>query len=296
MFLLTFVLPSGTKTNNLNTFFQVFRLMGSGASSGGYYEVMNHALKRLSGDYTMLHYPYFKKKGESFYTSQVNLTEFCLSKLTGIQNKKVLEIGCGNGIQAAYIAENYKPEKLIAVDLNVKNIEIARAEIPKNEDLSLTFLIDDAQNLKNIKENSMDSVINIESAFHYPDKNRFLKEITRVLKPGGEFLIADILTTDKTPPRIKKLWKRKMVLHHWHMDNYLDGFANSGLILKTKTDITEKVIKGFRNYPYWLKNLKKGGFLNDLLFRLFYRINIRLNIYLLKKHRQYYVFAGIKPD
>jgi SAM-dependent methyltransferase len=279
----------------LNTLFQVFRLIGSGASSGGYYEVMNQALKRLSGDYTMLHYPYFKKKGESFYTSQVNLTEFCLSKLTDIQNKKVLEIGCGNGIQAAYIAEKYKPEKIIAVDLNEKNIEIARTENLKNRELPLSFLIDDAQNLKNIPENSIDAVVNIESAFHYPEKNRFLKEIARVLKPGGEFLIADILTTDKTPPRIKKFWKKKMVLHHWHLDKYLAGFENSGLIIKTKTDITEKVIRGFRNYPYWLKNLKKGGFFNDLVFRLFYWINIRLNIYLLKKHRQYYVFAGIKP-
>lgn len=273
---------------------QLIRLLSSGTNTGSYYQVMNHALKKISGQYTMLHYPYFRREGESFYESQVNLTEFCLSQLSELKNKKLLEIGCGNGVQAMYIAEKYQPSLLYAIDLNEKNIEIAREEYSGRNCSLVHFLIDDAQNLKSFDNNSVDIVINIESAFHYPDKKMFLSEVFRVLKPGGEFLIADILTTISSSSAFKRLWKVKMRLNHWQLAEYLDTFEKTGLIIRTKSDITPEVIRGFRNYTYWLKNREKTGFFSDLTFRIFYWINIRLNIYLLRKYRYYYVFSGTK--
>ncbi len=272
----------------------LIRLLSSGTNTSSYYQVMNHALKKISGQYTMLHYPYFRREGESFFESQVNLTEFCLSQLSEIKNKKVLEIGCGNGVQAMYIAEKYQPSIIYAIDLNEKNIEIARKEYSDRDCSLVHFLVDDAQKLKSFENNSIDIVINIESAFHYPDKKLFLSEVFRVLKPEGEFLIADILTTNSSTSAFKKFWKGKMHLNHWQLSEYLDNFEKTGFTLRRKTDITPEVIRGFRNYAYWMKNRGKSGFFSDLAFRIFYWINIRLNIYLLKKYRYYFVFSGTK--
>ncbi len=40
-------------------------------------------------------------------------------------------------------------------------------------------------------DNSFDAVINVEASHAYPHFERFLPELTRVLRPGGHFLYAD---------------------------------------------------------------------------------------------------------
>ena len=91
----------------MNLLRNVFQLAGTGFTNLQYYESMNLALKRLNDEYTMLHYPLYVNEGDSFIQAQQNLTDYCISLLGPIKNKEVLEIGCGNGVQALYINANY---------------------------------------------------------------------------------------------------------------------------------------------------------------------------------------------
>ncbi len=257
---------------------------------------MNQALKRLDGEYTMLHYPYYLNENDSFYDAQKNLTDYCLSQLPGLKGKNVLEIGCGNGTQAMYISDKCSPSKMTGIDLNPMNIEIAKNELKKKETKNILFQTDDAQKLSTIKSKSMDYVINIESAFHYPDKASFLNEIFRVLKSGGTFLIADIMSVPRKTSSFKKYWKTKMHLHHWPRHMYENEMLKSKLNVLQVTDITGNVIRGFEHYKNWLRNMKKKNFIEGILLKIFYTINVRLNIYLLKSRRQYCVIVGEKTD
>lgn len=281
--------------NKLNKFFKIVSLLKSGFSTDQYYKSMNQALKRLNEEYTMLHYPYYRKDNDSFLDAQKNLTDFCISRLTPIKGKKVLEIGCGNGVQAKYILSEYSPASMTAIDLNPTNIEIARTEAEKRGIKNIKFQIDDAQKLTTIDNKSVDYIISIESAFHYPDKASFLREIFRVLKPGGAFLIADILTVPRKNTALRKFWKKKMHFHHWSRHTYENELLKARLHIKSLSDITNKVTQGFENYRYWLKSMKKKNFLEDLSLKIFYSINIELNMYLLRSRRQYCVIVGEKP-
>jgi ubiquinone/menaquinone biosynthesis C-methylase UbiE len=278
----------------MNIFQQLVHLGKSGASTGGYYDAMNSALKKISGDYTMLHYPLHVNDTDDFSCAQENLTRYCLSFVEPIKGKKVLEVGCGNGVQTKFIHEHYKPETITGLDLNEGNIRIANQEKERRQFNSVRFLVDNAQDMKNIPDNSFDIVINIESAFHYPDKEAFLKELKRVLVPGGSYLIADILTTRKKYEGMQSGWRTKMIFHHWTLDQYTNGIEKSGLKLMKQEDITNRVIRGFRNYPYWFRNIVISGFFRRWAFKTFYFINVRLNIYLLQTRRQYYIFTGTK--
>lgn len=279
----------------MNIISQAIRLIRSGLTSGGYYKAMNQALWRINEEYTMLHYPLYMSDSDTFLQSQTNLTDFCISKLGDVKNKRILEIGCGNGVQSMYILRKYMPANITGVDLSSENIAIANRQKESMGIENARFLVDDAQNLRHIDNEGFDVVLNIESAFHYPDKPSFLKELYRVLKPGGQFLIADVLTKRIKTVAGKKFWKKRMVLHHWKLDNYLREFPVNKLTLTNQDDITINVIRGFRNYPNWLRQMRRKNFLSDLAFRIFYIVNIRLNIHLLRTKRQYLVFAGIKP-
>ena len=276
----------------MNLFLKARQLMLSGFSSQHYYEKMNDALIRLNNEQTMLHYPLYGNLSDDFLQSQKNLTDHCLCKLGSLKNKSVLEIGCGNGVQTYYIFQKYKPAHITGVDLNPGNIAIAKQNETLQDKKFIKFSVDDAQALRNIKSNSIDVVLNIESAFHYPNKEAFLKEIHRVLRPGGQFLIADILTKKNNNYLYKRRWKKKMSLYHWHQEDYESGLPASKLKITQFEDITQKVIQSFKNYKSWIDKMKKRQFLEDLTFKLFFTINAKLNIILLQKRRKYMIFVG----
>jgi ubiquinone/menaquinone biosynthesis C-methylase UbiE len=275
----------------MNLFKKLYKLSGTGFTNSQYYESMNMALKRMNNGYTMLHYPFFVSESDSFVQAQSNLTDYCISLLDSIENKEVVEIGCGNGVQSLYIFQKFNPSKITGIDLSKANIEIALSEKERLKAEKVTFIVDDAQNMKSIPSESTDVLINIESAFHYPDKTAFLKEIHRVLKPGGRFLIADILTK---PSKVRnKLWGKSMSHHFWDHSQYNEEFKKSGLEIYQSEDISEHIRKGWSMYKNWLPKIKREGFIQNVAFRIFYVLNSRINLHLLKK-QQYHVFTGHK--
>lgn len=274
---------------------QLIRLVRSGSSTGQYYKSMNNALYKMKDEYTMLHYPFFVNDKEDFLTAQENLTRHCISFIEPLEGKTVLEIGCGNGVQTKFIATNYNPGLITGIDLNRSNISIANREKSRRGLANVHFLVDDAQNMKKIKDDYFDVVINIESAFHYPDKQAFLHEIKRVLSPGGSFIIADIVSTANPNRYWGNTWKKRMKLHHWTLDQYNEGIRNAGLEVLASDNITRSVIKGFLNYRSYFSHMKKRNPFHTVIFRFFYIINLRLNVRNLRKNKQYLIFSGVKP-
>jgi ubiquinone/menaquinone biosynthesis C-methylase UbiE len=279
----------------MNLLKKILKLSGTGFTHGQYYESMNMALKRLNNEHTMLHYPLYSKESDSFIQAQRNLTDYCIALLKPIENKEILEIGCGNGIQALYINACHNPATITGIDLNKANIEIANNEKEDANAENVRFFVDDAQKLTQIESESIDVLLNIESAFHYPDKVSFIREVHRVLKPGGQFLIADILSTRKKREGIMKIWGKPMVHHFWNQKRYNQEFLKSELNIDHTEDISHQVRKGWSLYRNWLPKIKMDLFFQNVAFRIFYVINARINIYFLNKRQQYFIFVGSKP-
>lgn len=104
-----------------------------------------------------------------------------------LRGKKVLEVSCGHGGGASYLARTLQPAHYTGLDLNRTGVEFCRRRHPLE---ALDFLEGDAQNLM-FADHTFDAVVNVEASHCYPDFPRFLAEVARVLRPGGHFLYAD---------------------------------------------------------------------------------------------------------
>ena len=109
-----------------------------------------------------------------------------------ISGKDVLEVSCGHGGGASYLTRTRHPASYTALDFNPAGIDFCkkRHELP-----DLKFVQGDAQDLP-FPDESFDAVINVEASHIYPDFERFLAEVARVLRPGGHFLYADFRNRD----------------------------------------------------------------------------------------------------
>ena len=108
------------------------------------------------------------------------------------RQKTVLEVSCGHGGGASYLARTQQPAKYIGLDLNPAGIDFCKK---RHRVVGLDFIEGDAQNLP-FTDNHFDAVINVEASHCYPDFPKFLSEVARVLKPGGFFLYADFRFSD----------------------------------------------------------------------------------------------------
>lgn len=91
---------------------------------------------------------------------------------------RILDIGCGTGL----ITRHLDGELIVALDINRWAIERAKLRSPGGE-----FIVGDAENLS-LRPDIFDAVICTQTLEHLPRPENAVKEIFRVLKPGGLFI------------------------------------------------------------------------------------------------------------
>jgi len=112
-----------------------------------------------------------------------------------LRGKDVLEVSCGHGGGASWIARTMQPAQYTGLDLNPAGIRFCQR---RHQAAGLSFQQGDAQQLP-FAEASFDAVINVEASHCYPDFPAFLAGVARVLRPGGHFLYADFRFRDEWP-------------------------------------------------------------------------------------------------
>lgn len=134
-----------------------------------------------------------------------------------------LEVSSGRGGGASYITRRFRPGSYVGVDLASRAVDFCNRHY--NVD-GLSFVTGNAERL-HFPDASFDVVINVEASFYYPNLDRFLGEVVRVLRPNGHFLYADMRYGEEL-----ETWQEK--LHR------------TGLELLGAEDITRNVLRGLQ--------------------------------------------------
>ncbi len=110
-----------------------------------------------------------------------------------LAGRDLLEVGCGRGGGAAYLARALEPRRVVAIDLSPRAVALCRRRFAQPR---LWFEVGDAERLA-FHDATFDVVINVESSHCYGDFGAFAREVHRVLRPDGHFLYADFRPRDE---------------------------------------------------------------------------------------------------
>jgi len=136
------------------------------------------------------------------------VTQWGLSHVAINKDDTILDVGCGGGKTVKTMASRATEGKIYGIDysedcvavaskINKKLIDAGRVEILQGSVESLPF-----------PDNSFDLVTVVETYYFFPDLINNLKEIHRVLKPGGSvILINEAYRHDRFEKRNAK-WAR----------------------------------------------------------------------------------------
>lgn len=132
--------------------------------------------------------------GRSLYLKGIVHELHELSRLPA--GKKILEIGCGNGIGTRFIDEYFQPFEFIATEYDESLVEVAWS---KNPDSKVRVEPGNAADMC-FANGEFDAVIGLSVIHHIPNWEDALDEIQRVLKPGGLLIIKELsIDTFETP-------------------------------------------------------------------------------------------------
>jgi ubiquinone/menaquinone biosynthesis C-methylase UbiE len=137
------------------------------------------------------------------------LVEDLLADLGGIRSG--LDVGCGPGQFTILIAERLPGAEIYGIDLAPTMIELARRHAAASDAAGrLHFEVADATHLP-FADGTFDAVVSSGSIKHWPDQLGALREIYRVLAPGGRAFIGEM--NRLAPPTA--IAAQRARLRHW---------------------------------------------------------------------------------
>jgi SAM-dependent methyltransferase len=215
-------------------------------------------------------------KKSDFYPEEdiENLTDvyeyYVKNKIPQKVRGKILEIGCGNGRLLSRLV-NIGFDKIVGVEPSRKAVMAT----PKNVNRK-NIIIDFFKN-RQFKSNHFDAIIFMQVLDHVMDPNIFLKEVNRILKPGG-YVLALVHNSRSWSARL--LGERSPIIDLQHI--YLFDKVNIKKIFQKNGFRVKGVFDTFTRYSilYWMKllpipkALKK--YLSGTKMRFLSKINVKI--------------------
>ena len=178
-----------------------------------------------------------------------NLARWGISHLNISKDSVILDIGCGGGVNVERFLKmtddkvygiDYSPLSVRkSCELNQKEIENGRCEIKKESVSQMSF-----------DDDSFDLITAFETIYFWPDFENDLKEVRRILKDGGVFLICNEALPNENDERQKEFIE--LLDCNIYSENELIELLKASGFTKLKIDIKESKDSFTGDYADWI--------------------------------------------
>ncbi len=152
-----------------------------------------------------------------------------------------LEIGCGRGAGAGIVLKQFQLTRLIAMDLDIRMVRKAQARLSQQQ--QRVFLLAGDVTFLPIKAGSVDAVFGFGVLHHVVAWRSALREIARVLKPGGVYFFEELY-----PGLYQNRITRHILLHpfedRFFSPDLKEALASAGLRLTHARELQQLGILG----------------------------------------------------
>ena len=124
---------------------------------------------------------------------------------------RILDVGCGFGLFAAYFGQTHPRRRIVGVDPSARRIEMARTVAAKLGLRDHSFVVGDVRDAT--LEGPFDAIYVLDVMHHLPreDQEQVLERFRSLLAPGGMLIIKDITTEPRFGLLFTELLDRVMV-------------------------------------------------------------------------------------
>lgn len=172
----------------------------------------------------------------------------------------VLDIGSGGGLDAFLASKKVGPDgRVIGIDMTKELLEKAKQNARKGNYKNVEFKLGEAEDIP-VKNDSIDLVMSNCVINLAPNKEKVYKEIYRILRLGGRFVISDLVTKEELDESIKHNPEKLVACVGGALTEkgYIDAIKKAGF---KKVKILKKssmVVSGVKVLSETIKGEKRG--------------------------------------
>ncbi len=216
--------------------------------NSAHYDSITEAWQYILGGH--FHWGLFANDTNDLREATINLTDLMISLVDISPESKVIDIGCGIGNPAIYLYNRFRCD-VTGISNSPRGVDTSTLNAAKNTaEHKVRFLLADALSNR-FEDNTFDVAWLLEMSHLIHEKDKLIAEAVRVLKPGGQIVLCDLMfkrsitareITDSKADLIKlekSFGQAKMET----MQHYKDIFCNNRLTNVVFADITDQVKK-----------------------------------------------------
>lgn len=208
-----------------------------------HYDNVSPYYRLFWGDH--VHHGFWVRGDESQAQAQCQLVEK-LAQTAGVaRGSKVLDVGCGLGGSSRWLARHLDCE-VVGITVSPYQVEMA-AELSGRQQLDghTCFKLHDANRL-GFPDASFDAIWVIECSEHLRDKEMFIAQCARLLRPGGVLALCawvapNDAVTQEQARLLQHICEAMLCPGLARRIDYTDWMTQNGLTVFHSTDITRQV-------------------------------------------------------